>query len=287
MILALVLVAVVILGSLAYWELVVAEGVHLGPRIVTLLYDLVARRYNNIKQFTPPYEEWFLGEPLAQALMKAVDPGRHQQSLVLDVATGTGRLPITLLKQAGFHGRVIGLDSSRAMLVQAARDTQSIADRLTLIWQQVNPLPFDDDAFDAVTCLEALEFFPDTRKALKEMLRVLRPGGVMLVTNRVGLWAKFLPGHTQSRSAFEAMLASLGMANIHTQTWQVEYDLVWAIKPGNAASKNEGSLERILHCPRCGKALAHRHGSFTCNTCGRAFRTALDGVVEMMKSDLK
>jgi ubiquinone/menaquinone biosynthesis C-methylase UbiE len=278
MIIALGLAAFVVVGALAYWELVVAEGVHLGPRIVTLLYDLVARRYNSIKQFTPPYEEWFLGEPLAQAL-KAGEP-----SLVLDVATGTGRLPTTLLKQAGFRGRVIGLDSSRAMLAQAARDTHSIADRLTLIWHSVQRLPFDDGVFDAVTCLEALEFFPDTRKALKEMQRVLRPGGLLLATNRVGLWAKFLPGHTQNRSAFEAMLAVMGMVDIRTQTWQVEYDLVWAIKPGQAARQDESALEQVLRCPRCGQALARADSSFTCAACRRAYPIAVDGVIEMIKS---
>jgi len=292
MILALGLVAIVIVGLLAYWELVIAEGVHLGPRIVALLYDLVARRYNSIKQFTPSYEEWFLGEPLARALMDATESfGGESLSLgsacplVLDVATGTGRLPITLLKQTDFHGYVIGVDSSRAMLAQAARDTQAIPSRLTLIWQEVNPLPFDNNTFDAVTCLEALEFFPDTRQALEEMLRVLRPGGVLLATNRVGLWAKFLPGHTQNRPAFEALLASLGMANVHTHTWQVEYDLVWAIKPGHDAGKDNRSLEQILHCPQCGKLLARMDNLFVCDPCSQAYRTAPDGVIEMMKSN--
>jgi hypothetical protein len=69
---------------------------------------------------------------------------------------------------------------------------------------------------------------------LCEMIRVLRPGGVALLTNRVGPWAKFLPGHTQGRAAFEAMLATLGLERIRTQTWQMEYDLVWARKPGSA-----------------------------------------------------
>jgi len=219
-----VVLVIVVLAALAYWELVIAEGVHLGPRIVTWLYDITAKRYNRIKQFDPGYEEWFLGEPLAQTSSHIPEP------LVLDVATGTGRLPITLLKQHGFCGRVVGLDNSRAMLAQAARSTQAWAERLALVQQEASRLPFEDNAFDAVTCLEALEFFPNTRQALQEIMRVLRPGGVLLATNRVGFWARFLPGHTQSRPAFEALLASLGMTGINTQTWQVEYDLVWAIK---------------------------------------------------------
>jgi ubiquinone/menaquinone biosynthesis C-methylase UbiE len=245
MTIVLILLATVLLAALAYWELVVAEGVHLGRRVVALLYDLVAPRYDDIKQFTSSYEAWFLGEPLAAALREAtLCTGIESSSsiglrpLVLDVATGTGRLPLALFAQEDYFGHVVGLDSSRRMLTEAARMTRGWASRLTLIQQEASDLPFDDDTFDAVTCLEALEFMPDTRRALREMVRVLRPGGVMLLTNRVGPWAKFLVGHTQSRAAFEAMLAMLGLGQIQTQTWQVEYDLVWAKKPAATATRD-------------------------------------------------
>ena len=284
--LALILAAVALLAGLAYWELVLAEGVHLGPRVVTLLYNLVARRYDRIKQFDPAYEEWFIGEPLAQALSQwHASPDRESPSLgglrpiVLDMATGTGRLPRSLLAQPSFSGRIIGLDSSRAMLAQAALDA---SDRLTLIWQAAARLPFDDDAFDAVTCMEALEFMPDTRTALGEIVRVLRPGGVLLVTNRVGSWARFLPGHTQSPRAFEALLAWFGLEQIQTQTWQVEYNLVWAIKPGRAVRLEARSLADILQCPDCGGPLARVDQSVICDTCGRVSRIAPDGVIELM-----
>jgi len=281
MLLWLVPLAVVILAILAYWELVVAEGVHLGPGVVAYLYDLVARRYNNIKQFDPSYEAWFLSEPLACVLHDIPMP------LVLDVATGTGRLPITLLAQGGFRGRVIALDSSRQMLAEAAHVTFGAPDRLALIWQSANRLPFDDDTFDAVACLEALEFMPDTGQALSEIVRVLRPGGVTLLTNRVGPWAKFLHGHTQSRTAFEAMLAMLGLERIQTQTWQVEYDLVWARKPGSGRNGSAKLLAHILRCPQCKGPMTHGEDSFTCGTCGRAYPVAPDGVVEMMRQQTK
>jgi SAM-dependent methyltransferase len=199
---------------------------------------------------------------------------------VLDVATGTGRLPRTLLTQPNFDGHIVGLDSSRAMLAQAA----SIAsERLILIWQDAAHLPFDDNAFDAVTCLEALEFMPDTRQALGEIVRVLRPGGVLLATNRVGAWARFLPGHTQSPQAFEAMLTQLGLERIQTQTWQVEYNLVWASKPGRAARSGDKSLPDILRCPSCGSPLARGDHAMICDACGRASRIAPDSILELMR----
>ena len=271
--LALVLAAVALLAGLTYWELVLAEGVHLGPRAVALLYDAIARRYNDIKQFDPAYEKWFIGEPLARALSPLSDP------LVLDVATGTGRLPRTLLAQPNFHGYVVGLDSSRAMLAQAALHP---SDRLTLIWQEAARLPFDADTFDAVTCLEALEFMPDTRQALAEIVRVLRPGGVLLATNRVGLWARFLPGHTQSSTALEALLNSFGLEHIQTQTWQVEYNLVWAIKPGSAIEPRCKTWLDMLRCPHCKRRIKRDDHAFTAE-CGRKYGIALDGVIEMMK----
>jgi ubiquinone/menaquinone biosynthesis C-methylase UbiE len=276
MLVAVALVALALVAALAYWELVVAEGVHLGPRIVARLYDLTAQRYNKIKQFDAAYEEWFIGEPLAQALAHVPEPS------VLDAATGTGRLPLTLLRQASFHGRVIGLDSSRLMLTQAARNTHDLADRLTLMWLEANRLPFEDSTFDAVTCMEALEFMPNTRQALNEFVRVLRPGGLLLVTNRVGSWARWIVGHTQSRPAFEALLKSLGLASVQTQTWQVEYDLVWAIKPGHAIRLEAKPLADILQCPSCDGLLAHVDQSVICNTCGRVSHIAPDGVIELM-----
>ena len=277
---AFILLAIALIAALAYWELVVAEGVHLGPRIVILLYDLVSHRYDRIKQFDPMYEDWFLSDPLASRLRDVRAP------LVLDVATGTGRLPRSLLTQAGFRGRVIAVDGSRRMLAQAAHtahSTHGMAERLTLIWQDARHLPFDDDTFDAVTCLEALEFMPDTRQAIRELVRVLRPGGVTLLTNRVGPWQKFLPGHTQSPQAFEALLSGLGLQQIETQTWQVEYDLVWAVKPGHDSGGDTRPLPDILRCRSCSGSLSPNEKSLVCAMCRQVYPIAADGVIEMMR----
>jgi len=106
------------------------------------------------------------------------------------------------------------------------------------------------------------------------------------LTNRVGPWRKFLPGHTQSPPDFETLLGSLGLAQIKTQTWQVEYDLVWAVKPGSGMSGATQPLPDILRCPRCGGTLTYGEDTFVCSgTCHRVYRIASDGVIEMMRSD--
>lgn len=213
-----------ILALFLYWLLVVTEGAYLGPRVVAWLYDLSASRYDAVKQFDLNDENYFLALPLLRALNGVRAP------LVLDVATGTGRLPLALLRQSGFQGRVIGLDLSRQMLRLAQRKARHHGPRLRLIQQDAASLPFADGSFDAVTCVEALEFLLNPSAALHEMTRVLRPGGVLLVTNRVNWEARLMPGKAFSNSTMRDMLASAGLTQIEIRHWQECYDLVWAQK---------------------------------------------------------
>ena len=267
----------VLLGLLLYWQLVIAEGTYLGPRVVSLLYDWSAHLYERIKRYNPGDEQWFLGLPLARALELIPAP------LVLDVATGTGRLPRALLRQPAFDGRVIGLDLSRRMLRQAVRRTAQFADRLTFLWQDARQLPFDDDTFDGVTCLEALEFTPDPRAVLAELVRVLRPGGVLLVTNRVGPDAKLLPRRAFPRDEFQQMLHDFPLKDVRVQRWQQDYDLAWAVKAGEPRGGSIRPLPRILRCPACGGRVEREAHSFRCTGCARSYPIAADGVIEMAK----
>ena len=94
---------------------------------------------------------------------------------VLDVACGTGIVARTVADRIGTGGRVVGVDLNDAMLTVARRV------RPDLDWRQgvVADLPFPDGSFDAVLCQMALMFFPDQARALREMARVARPGGVV------------------------------------------------------------------------------------------------------------
>lgn len=267
--------AVVLLGLLLYWQLIVAEGTYLGRRVVALMYDCSAGAYERIKGFIPSEEQWFLGLPLARSLSLVPAP------LVLDVATGTGRLPRALFRQPPFRGRVIGLDLSRRMLRQAVRHTAQFGDRLTLIWQDAVCLPFEGGTFDAVTCLEALEFMSDPQRVLEELVRVLRPGGVLLVTNRVGRDARLLPGRAFSPDTFEEMLRELPLEQVKTRSWQVDYNLVWAIKVGEPVGGGIRPLEQILRCPVCKSLMERRADAFRCTGCHRSYPVAEDGVIEM------
>ena len=212
-----------------YWELVIAEGAHLGPRMVVWLYDLTAGYYDRIKKFDLQVEADLLGLPVTAALAAVQAP------LVLDVAGGTARVARALLRQPAFDGRVVNLDLSRRMLAEGKRACAAWPERVSWLRAPAGALPFAPATFDAVTCLEALEFVPDARAVLAECARVLRPGGLLLVTNRVGHDAWLLPGKTFSSAAFERLLGELPLRDVEVQPWQVEYDLAWAKK-----SKDEG-----------------------------------------------
>jgi ubiquinone/menaquinone biosynthesis C-methylase UbiE len=214
-----VLGGLALLGVGLYWELIVAEGAHLGPRVVVWLYDLVARRYEQIKNFQRDLDDNYLGWPLAVELAGVAAPR------VLDVAAGTGRAARSLLRQVAFDGDIINVELSARMLLEGRRLTALWPGRTTWVRGPAERLPFPANAFDVVTCLEALEFFPDAPAALAECMRVLRPGGWLVVTNRVGLAAPLMVGKTFSRAAFRRLLKRFPLEAVRVEPWQVEYDL--------------------------------------------------------------
>ncbi|GAB4276050.1 MAG: demethylmenaquinone methyltransferase [Candidatus Promineifilaceae bacterium] len=218
-----------LLAALLYWALVITEGVFLGRRVVVWLYDITAHKYDRVKDYNPFAEEIFIIRPLRHRLRTIPAPR------ILDIATGTGRVPWFLLQETTFNGRVYGLDPSARMLALAQQKLRPYKDRASLVQQAVTPLPFAANTFHAVTCLESLEFFPSDEAALAEVERVLKPGGILLTTRRRGIEARLFLRRYRSEAAFADMLTQLGFTNVEFQPWQVEYDLIFAQK---CADKN-------------------------------------------------
>jgi SAM-dependent methyltransferase len=237
------LVLLVALAALLYWQLVIAEGAYLGRHIVTLLYDWFAPRYDTVKQFQPAMDTLMLAVPIIRYLNRRTPSAlarveretsnskpATRRPLLLDVATGTGRLPQTLLAQRSFRGHIVALDLSGRMLAQAQTKLAAYSDRITWMQQDAQRLPFEDDYVDVVTCLEALEFFPQPDEALREMVRVLRPGGLLMISNRIGPDAWKLPRRAMPTAEFAAWLGEQGLHDIQVDAWLVDYDLVRALK---------------------------------------------------------
>ncbi|PJF38650.1 MAG: hypothetical protein CUN55_16670, partial [Phototrophicales bacterium] len=240
---------------LIWWLVFETEGVYLGRRLVIWLYDVYARRYDNIKQFEPTYEQHLLARPL----LSRIAP--HRAPLVLDAATGTGRMALALLDNPVFMGRIVAVDLSYKMLEQAASKLKGYQ-RVDLLWCSADELPFDDNTFDVVTCLEAIEFTPSPEKTLRELARVLRPGGTLLITNRLSKW---MPGRLWDNEELADLLLDYGMQQVDIELWQVDYNKVWAKKDGHSPVIGPRYLEEILQCPHCQQALMQkRDGGWQC-----------------------
>ena len=95
----------------------------------------------------------------------------------LDVACGSGRLTAALARMAGPRGRVIGLDFSSRMLEVARADHPG----LDFVEGDALNLPYAEGAFDAATIAFGLRNLSDPVRGMREMLRVLKPGGRAVV----------------------------------------------------------------------------------------------------------
>jgi ubiquinone/menaquinone biosynthesis C-methylase UbiE len=101
---------------------------------------------------------------------------------VLDVACGTGIVARIAARMLGTNGSVSGLDASSPMI--AAARAAATAEGVVVEWREGSALalPFAEAAFDAVLCQQGLQFFPERERALREMNRVLRPGGRLVLS---------------------------------------------------------------------------------------------------------
>lgn len=108
------------------------------------------------------------------------------KSHVLEVASGSGGPAIFLAEATG--ARVTGIDiNAHGVAAAVARaESRGLGDRVT--FREVDAgvkLPFPDDSFDAILCVDSANHFPDRLGVLKEWRRVLRPGGKALFTDPV------------------------------------------------------------------------------------------------------
>lgn len=99
-------------------------------------------------------------------------------NLVLDIATGTAEVAIEASNRLN-EARVIGIDPSEKMLRLGRRKIESLGmgGKVTLIQGVAENLPFKDDTFDGVTIAFGIRNTIDPLNSLREMKRVLRPGG--------------------------------------------------------------------------------------------------------------
>ena len=127
-------------------------------------FDSIARNYDRMNHL--------MTAGLDRCWRKRAVQGLHGK--VLDVACGTGDMAVELLRQGC---SVTGVDLSKEMMAIAKQKAPQAEYRLA----DVERLPFGDASFDAVTCAFGVRNFVHLEQGLHEMLRVLKPGGRMVI----------------------------------------------------------------------------------------------------------
>jgi len=140
------------------------------------MFDRIAGRYDLLNSLMTAglHHSW-----RARAADRAeLGPGDS----ALDVCCGTGDLSLELAGRVSPGGRVIGCDFSEPMLDLAReKAVQRAAESVRFEWADALQLPYDDAQFDAVTVGFGVRNFADRDRGLREMARVLKPGGRLVI----------------------------------------------------------------------------------------------------------
>lgn len=166
--------------------------------------------------------------PVTRALIE--DAGIREGHSVLDVAGGPGEPSLTIAEKVGPGGAVVCTDTV-AEMVDAARRESDRRGITNVSFRQcsADSLPFDNDSFDVVVSRLGVMFFPDPPAALREMLRVTRPGGAVALA----VW------HRSELNPFSYVVTEV-------MSRYVETPPVDADAPGAFRFAEEGKLASVL-----------------------------------------
>ncbi|MEA2385525.1 MAG: hypothetical protein QOH72_5496 [Solirubrobacteraceae bacterium] len=174
---------------------------------------------------------------------------------LLDAGCGSGRTMDELAR----YGRVSGVDlSAEAVATARARGHADVC------VARVEDLPFADRTFDAVTCLDVVEHTPDDRATLAELLRVTRPGGLLVVT--VPAYQALWSWHDEVNRHFRRYDSSSLRAAAGSAGWDVVGDT---------------HFNSLLLAPAAAVRLAQRHRRAHTRSDLDVTPSALNGLLEL------
>ena len=163
--------------------------------------DALIKTYFNAKAalWDETIAEKDVGKLEGMARRLKIEPG----SMVLDVGTGTGVFAPFLLSRIGQNGKLVCLDFAEEMLKRA--QAKGFQRNVEYVCTDITDTRFRNETFDTVVCYSSFPHFQDKPKALREISRVLKKGGRLLIC------------HTSSRAEIN---------EIHRQIPEVQNDLI-------------------------------------------------------------
>jgi demethylmenaquinone methyltransferase/2-methoxy-6-polyprenyl-1,4-benzoquinol methylase len=143
------------------------------------MFDRIAPRYDLLNHLLSFGQDFFWRRKVA----KYLNSSRNGNLEILDLATGTGDLLISLFRENRSIAKAVGLDISANMLAICREKINShkLTENISLVQADAVRIPFAENSFDVVTIAFGIRNTADTFEALKEMHRVLRPGGMSLI----------------------------------------------------------------------------------------------------------
>jgi ubiquinone/menaquinone biosynthesis C-methylase UbiE len=150
-------------------------------------------------------------------------------AIILDVGCGGGGA-VKILAQAARRGKVYGVDYSEDVLPTARRVSRALVKqgRVEIRHGSVSDLPFPDNTFDLVTAFETSMFWPNLVDDLREVRRVLKPGGTLLIANeayadarfeeRNARWSRLADFRLQTSEETRQCLVEAGYAQVEIAT---------------------------------------------------------------------
>lgn len=141
------------------------------------MFDRIASRYDLLNRILSGRRDIAWRRSIAAFIKEMGDV------FVLDVATGTGDVLLTIIDKCKNVTHGIGLDPAVKMLEIARKKTKDkgLSDKIEYICGDALKLPFDDNFFDVVTIAFGIRNVTDVDLALREMLRVLKTGGQVII----------------------------------------------------------------------------------------------------------
>ena len=142
---------------------------------VAKMFDAISKNYDGLNRVIS------LGIDVKWRKKVVKIVGKNKPKQILDIATGTGDLALMMAKLS--PDKIIGLDISEGMLAVGKEKIAKVnlSEKIEMVVGDSEEMPFDDDTFDAITVSFGVRNFANLDKGIKEIARVLKPSGVLVI----------------------------------------------------------------------------------------------------------